>query len=140
MLPSGANDLVSAPAVTLTVGSPNRVASAGARKSGVRPPVKTMAEPSEFRVSFVGPVTFSLMVFPVLRFVYEIFKEPVSRKIMDPSEALRILTKSLSTTGVTCTTNPQNSAGSVKGAAGTTCHWGPRARAGEAVTTPPDMP
>ena len=42
---------------------------------------------------------------------------------------------------LTSIVNPQNAASSWKGAAGTISHLGPRAaRAGEAVTTPPNMP
>jgi hypothetical protein len=35
-----------------------------------------------------GPVAFSVMAVPVLRFVNETFREPVTRLVIDPSEAL----------------------------------------------------
>src|SRR5215472_6440489 len=80
---------------------------------------------------------FSVMVFPVCKFVNEAPKAPAKRKVMDPSAVLRILVYSLLTPGVTRTSNPQNDADRVKGVAGPNCHPSPRARAGEAVTTPP---
>jgi hypothetical protein len=139
MLPSGAAEPVTAPAVTLTVGSPNRFASAGARKTPVRPLTAKRAEPSANTVNFASPDTFSVMVFPVCRFVYETLKKPVRRKIIDPSEAFSSFSNLLSAWGVTRTLNPQNGAGKVKGcSAGRNCHLGPRARAGEAVITPPE--
>src|SRR5262249_26549468 len=87
-----------------------------------------------------GPDMFSVMVFPVCKFVNEAPKAPAKRKVMDPSAVLRILVYSLLTPGVTRTSNPQNDADRVKGVAGPNCHPSPRARAGEAVTTPPGAP
>src|SRR5262249_42997958 len=83
---------------------------------------------------------FAVMVFPVLRFVFVKVKLPVTRRVIDPSAALRTLKYSLSTGKVTPIWNPQKSAGTVKGCPALNCHLGPRARAGAAVTTPPNMP
>src|SRR5215470_123097 len=130
----------SLPAVTLTVGSPNRFASAGARMKGpFRPVCTSVIEPSECMVAFPGPFSGTVMVFPVCRFVYEAVTAPVKRKVMDPSAVLRTLVNSLLTGTATRSLNPQNDAGRVKGGNGPGgCHLGPRpARAGEAVTTPP---
>jgi len=77
MLPSAAIDPVSAPAVTLTVGSPKRFASAGVRKFPVRPLAAKIADPSGDTVNFTGPDAFSVMVFLVYRFVNETVKKPV---------------------------------------------------------------
>jgi hypothetical protein len=46
-----------------------------------------IAEPSGDKVTFTGPDTFSVMDFPVCRFVYETLKKPVWRKVIEPSEA-----------------------------------------------------
>src|SRR5262249_18117376 len=140
MVPSGAVVWLNAPTVTLTVGSPNRLASAGARKTPTCPRSAKTMEPSEPTVTFPGPDKFSVMVLPVLTFVNEAELNPVTRKVIEPSEALRTLTNSLFTTGATRTLNPQNDAGKVKGSAAVNCHFGPRAKAGAAVTTPPKMP
>jgi DNA-binding CsgD family transcriptional regulator len=124
------------------VGRPNRFASAGVRKDELRPRDTAVTEPSACVVNVPDADAFSVMAFPVLRFVYECLNEPVTRKIMDPSEALSTLMNSLLTGVVTRTLNPQNAAGRViAGGAGKTSHLGPRpARAGEAVTTPANMP
>src|SRR5579859_6117217 len=140
MVPSAATDSVSLPTVTLTVGSPNRCASAGVRKIPLCPPAVTVREPSGNTVGFDGPDEFSVMVFPVARLVNENLTEPVLRKVVDPSEVLRILKNDLSTGKLTRILNPQNAADSVKGFAAANCHFGPRASAGPAVTTPPNMP
>src|SRR5262249_28148695 len=83
---------------------------------------------------------FAVMVFPVLRFVFVKVRLPVVRKVMDPSAALRILKYSLSTGKDTPIWNPQKSAGRMTGPGGgaLNCHLGPRARAGAAVTIPPN--
>src|SRR5215467_1569102 len=139
MLPAALAENASLPAVTLTVGSPNRVAWTGVRKKGpFRPVCTSVIEPSAPMVAFPGPFILSVMAFPVCRFVNETVMAPVKRNVLDPSAVLRILVYSLLTTVVTRTLNPQNDAGRVKGAAGPNCHLCPRpARAGEAVTTPP---
>ena len=90
-VPSAATEDVCAPAVTLTVGSPNRAASAGARKSGFRPLAATVTEPSGKVVNVPGPDVFSVMLFPVVRFVNEEVKEPVTSSIVEPSGVLRSL-------------------------------------------------
>src|SRR5262245_22034514 len=139
MTPFAATENASLPAVTLTVGSPNRLASAGERKKGpFRPVCTSVIEPSEPMVAGPGPFIVSVIVFPVCRLVNETVTAPVKRKVMDPSAVLRILVNSSLTTVVTRTLNPHNDAGKVKGSAEPSCHLGPRpARAGEAVTTPP---
>src|SRR5690348_2511983 len=136
MAPLESSENVCLPARTLTVGSPNRFASAGERNDGLRPRDATVTEPSACVVNLADADAFSVMAFPVLRFVYECLNEPVKRKVMDPSAALRILMNSLSTGVVTRTLNPQSAAGRViAGGAGKTSHLGPRpARAGEAVS------
>src|SRR2546430_17695562 len=85
---------------------------------------------------------FSVMVFPVPGFVNEAVKDPVVKVATDPSGVLSSLLYSLLTGKLTLTSNPQNmSPGRVKGWFCTISHLGPRpARAGEAVTTPPNMP
>src|SRR5215468_3677913 len=100
----------------------------------------SMTEPSGFTVIFAGPDPFKVMVFPVSRFVNETVSVPVTRKVVDPSEVWSIVTNSLSATAAAPTSNPQYVAGRVKGAAGKTCQFGPRARAGDAVISPPAMP
>src|SRR5215470_4435122 len=141
MLPSGAIETDRAPAVTLTVGSPKRTASAGVRASPLRPFSSAITEPSGKTVSFAGPDMFSVMVLPVSRFVADMANEPVAKVVMDPSEAFSTLTNSLLTGKVIRTSNPQNAAGRViAGGAGETCHLGPLASAGEVITTPPNMP
>src|SRR5215470_10218309 len=132
----------SLPAVTLTEGSPNRVASAGDKMKGpFRPVCTSVMEPSAWMVAFPGPFSGTVMVFPVCRFVYEAVTAPVKRNVVDPSAVLRTLVYSLLTGNVTRSLNPQNDAGRVKGGPPGGCHLGPRpARAGEAVTTPPSMP
>ena len=56
----------SLPAVTLTVGSPNRLASAGERMKGpFRPVCTSVIEPSAPMVAFPGPFSGTVMVFPV---------------------------------------------------------------------------
>src|SRR5215467_15642993 len=118
---------VSLPAVTLTVGSPNRCASAGDRMKGpFRPVCTSVKEPSGWPKNFPGPFSGTVMVFPVCRFVYETVTAPVKRNSMDPSAVLRTLVYSLLTTVVSRSLNPQNDAGRVKGAAGPICHLGPR--------------
>src|SRR5262249_15049669 len=78
---------------------------------------------------------------PAPRFVNVILREPVTRVVMDPSEALSTFSYSLAAGSVTRILNPQNNAGRVKGFSSWNSHLGPRpARAGEAVTTPPSMP
>src|SRR5689334_6604169 len=101
-----------------------------------RPSSSVVAEPSGKNVAVPGPEMFEVMVFPLLRFVFVTVSAPVMRKVIDPSAALRSLMYSLSTGKDTPIGNPQKSAGRVKGCPGTNCHLGPRARAGEAVTTP----
>jgi hypothetical protein len=82
----------SLPEVTLTVGSPNRFASAGARMKGpFRPVCTSVIEPSECMVAFPGPGVFSVMVFAVCRFVNEVSAAPVKRKVLAPSAVLRTL-------------------------------------------------
>jgi hypothetical protein len=71
---------------------------------------------------FPGPDSFSVIVFPVFRFVCDVVREPVTSVAIDPSEALRSLAYSLSTGKVTRTLNPQNVAGRVNGAAGRNVH------------------
>src|SRR5262245_44556403 len=123
------------------MGSPNRVAWAGVRKSPLRPLAATVAEPSACVIIFPGPDTFCVRAFPVLRLVKVNLSEPLTRVIMDPSEALNTLAYSLSTGKVTPILNPQNDAGTVNGFAGRNSHLGPRpARAGVAVTTPASRP
>src|SRR5215467_297180 len=131
---------VNAPVVTLTVGSPNRCALAGVRNIKLCPLAAKVAEPSERTVNFEGPDKFSVMAFPVLRFVNEALAEPVKRRVMDPSETLRTLPNFLLTTGTVRILNPHKNAGSVNPFAGIKCHLSPRARAGAAVSTPPNMP
>src|SRR5215469_1541233 len=106
MFPSGSIEYVSAPARTATVGRSNRCASSGEKMTGVRPLVATMPEPSALVVSLADADAFSVMVFPVLRFVYECANEPVMRKTMDPSGVLRIFANSL-LMDVIRTGNPQ---------------------------------
>src|SRR6516164_3858686 len=139
-VPSGASDSVSAPAVTLTVGSPKRAASAGVRMAKFGPFRSSMTDPSGFTVIFAGPDPFKVTVFPVSRFVNEPVSWPVTRKVVDPSEVWSIVTNSLSATAAAPTSNPQYVAGRVKGDAGKACQFGPRARAGDAVISPPAMP
>src|SRR5262249_36726077 len=50
--PAESNEIASLPARMLTVGSPNRLASAGVKKAGVRPRPTSVPEPSAFAVSF----------------------------------------------------------------------------------------
>src|SRR5437588_3324947 len=122
------------------MGSPNCLAWAGVRANRVSPLNANTDEPSAKVVNLDGPEMFTVIVFPVPWFVSEAVKAPVVRVITDPSEALSSLLYSLLTGRLTPMSNPQNVAGRVKGSAGTTSHLGPRARAGEAVTTPPNMP
>src|SRR5262249_37246475 len=83
----------------------------------------------------------TVMLFPVCRFVYEAVTAPVNRNVLDPSAVLRTLVYSLLTGKATRSLNPQNDAGRVKGGPPGGCRWGPRpARAGEAVTAPPNRP
>src|SRR5215467_3986832 len=139
--PSAATVVVSAPAVTLTGGSPNRCACAAVRKFSLWPLAVMVTEPSAWVVSFPGPDTFSVMAFPVLRFVYVDLREPVTRVITDPSEALSSLAYSLATAKVTRILNPQNDGGTVNGLGCRSSHLWPRpARAGDAVSTPVNMP
>src|SRR5215470_16876943 len=127
----------SLPAVTLTVGSPNRFASAGERMKGpFRPVCTSVIEPSACMVAFPGPFIFSVMVFPVCRFANETVTAPVKRNVLDPSAVLRILVYSLLTTVVTRILNPQNDAGRVKGFAGPVCHLCP-GRRGPGRPSPP---
>src|SRR5690242_5853366 len=118
MVSSGASDIVSAPEVTLTVGSPNRFASAGARMGASCPLPATVSEPSGYAISRPGPEMFSVIAFPVCRFVYEAVREPVMSVVTDPSELLRTLPYSRLTGKDTPIGNPQKSAGRVNGAAG----------------------
>src|SRR5215470_13991750 len=113
--PVAASVVVSAPAVTLTGGSPNRFAWVAVRNSPLWPLAVTVAEPSAFVIIFPGPDTFSVMAVPVLRFVYVALREPVTSVITDPSEALSSLAYSLATGKVTPILNPQNDAGTVNG-------------------------
>src|SRR5262249_9154354 len=100
-----------------------------------------VTEPSGWVVSFAGPDTFSVMAFAVLRFVYVNLAEPVTRLIMEPSEALSSLMYSLPTGMVTRILNPHHDLGTVTGLPCSSCHLGPRpARAGAAVSTPANMP
>src|SRR5215467_2328130 len=99
-----------------------------------------MTEPSAKVVTFSGPERLTAMVFPVRKFVFDTVDAPVIRVVMDPFVAWRILLYSLFTGKLTLILNPQKIAGRVKGAAGANCHLGPRARAGAAVTTPPNRP
>src|SRR6516225_5629026 len=142
MFPFASNENVSLAVRMLMVGRPKRFASAGVRKDELRPRDTAVTESSACPVNFEDADAFSVMVFPVLRFVYECLNEPVKIKVMDPSAAFRTLMNSLSTGVVTRTLNPQNDAGKVvAGGAGKTSHLCPRpASAGEAVTTPPNMP
>ena len=104
----------SRPAVTLTAGSPNRVASAGDRMNGpFRPVCTSVIAPSACMVAFPGPFSGTAMVFPVCRFVYETVTAPVKRNVVDPSAVLRTLVYSLLTGKATRTLNPQNEAGKV---------------------------
>src|SRR5215470_456466 len=70
---------------------------------------------------------FAVMVFPVLRFVFDKVKLPVMRRVMDPSAALRTLKYSLSTGKNTPIWNPQKSAGRMTspGGGALNCHLGP---------------
>src|SRR5262249_25639732 len=72
-----------------------------------------------------GPDAFSVTVFPVCSFVNETFKALVVRKIIDPSEALSTLVSSLMA-GTALTLNPQYTAGTVPGSAGSSSHLWPR--------------
>src|SRR5215470_3274608 len=100
-----------------------------------------MTEPSGRNVIFPGPEMFAVMDFPVLRFVFVKVKLPVTRRVIDPSATLRTLKYSLSTGKVTPIWNPHKSPGTVKGCPALNCHLGPRpAKAGAAVTTPPNIP
>src|SRR5262249_47378003 len=140
-MPLAPTDSVRAPAVTLTPGSPNRFWSAGARKIPLCPLPYRVMEPSGGWITFAGPDTFSVMAFPVPGFVNVILREPVTRVVMDPSEALSTFSYSLAAGSVTRILNPQNNAGRVKGFSSWNSHLGPRpARAGEAVSSPPSMP
>jgi len=104
----------SLPAVTLTVGRPNRFASAGVRMKGpFRPVCTSVIEPSACMVAFPGPFSGTVMVFPVRRFVYEAVTAPVKRNVVDPSACLRTLVYSLLTGKATRSLNPQNDAGRV---------------------------
>src|SRR5215471_15300580 len=141
MVPSAAKDAVSLPVGTLTVGRPNRFASAGLSSIAGWPVPFTVTEPSACVVILKAVDAFTVMAFPVLRFVNAILREPVISVVLDPSAVLRTLMDSLSTAGVTRILNPQNFAGRVKGPDSTISHLGPRpARAGEAISTPPSMP
>src|SRR6476659_4644302 len=108
MLPSGAIETVRAPAVTPKVGNPKRAASAGVRAIGLSPVAVVVMEPSGRTVVCEGPDMFSVMVFPVSRFVDEAIKEPVTSVVMNPFEAVSILANSRSTGKVTWISNPQN--------------------------------
>src|SRR5215469_5004211 len=123
------------------VGNPNRFAAAGGLKIGLRPRAATVKEPSAFVVILADADAFSVTALPVLRFVYDCLNLPVNSWVMDPSAVLRILMNCLLSAGLTRTLNPQNPAGRVKVGDEKTCHLGPRpARAGEAVSTPANMP
>src|SRR5215467_14819547 len=142
MLPAALAENASLPAVTLTVGSPNRFAWAGVRMKGpFRPVCTSVIEPSAPMVAFPGPFWGTVMAFPVCRFVYEAVTAPVNRNVVDPSAWWRTLVYSWLTGNATRSLNPQYNAGRVKGGPPGGCHLGPRpARAGEAVTTPASMP
>src|SRR5215470_3931452 len=96
----------------------------------------SMMEPSGLTVIFAGPDPFKVTVLPVSRFVNEPVSWPVTRKVVDPSEAVSVSKNSLSATATAPTPNPQYVAGRVNGGAGKTCQLGPRARAGDAVISP----
>src|SRR5215831_8385574 len=121
--------------MTLTVGMPNRFASAGVKNSPVWPVTSLAIEPSAYMVAFPGPDTFSVMAFPVLKFVNEIFKEPLSRTVKDPSADLSSLAYSLLTRKTTRTLKPQEDLSRVNGLACNNPHLGRAARAGDAVST-----
>src|SRR5262252_2417618 len=87
MAPLESSENVCLPARTPTVGSPNRFASAGERKDGLRPLDVTVTEPSACAVNFAD--AFSVMAFPVLRFVYECLNEPVLSMPLSPRRARR---------------------------------------------------
>src|SRR5215471_8908250 len=136
MVPSAAKDAVSLPVGTLTVGRPNRFASAGASSIAGWPVPFTVTEPSACVVILKDAAAFAVMAFPVLRFVNVILREPVMSVVVDPSAVLRTLMNSLSTAGVTRILNPQNFAGRAKGPDSTISHLGPRpARAGGGCRT-----
>src|SRR5262249_6002812 len=98
-------------------------------------------EPSACVVTFPGPLSFTVMALPVLRFLSEVFSEPVVRVVVDPSAALSVLVYSLRTGKATRTLNPQKDLFRVNGPASSRSHLGPRpARAGDAVSTPANMP
>src|SRR5215475_1164160 len=140
MLPSAATEVVLLPSSTPTEGSPKRAALAGPMRASLRPFSIVVKEPSGNPIVLPGPDTFSVMVFPFSRFVNESITDPVNRPIRVPSEALSIFSNSLLTGKVTRISNPQYAAGRVTGDLGWNCHLGPRASAGDAVTTPPDKP
>src|SRR5215472_9064605 len=141
MAPLGATVSVTGPVVTVSVGRPNRRASAGRKNSPLCPFSVMVAEPSGAVVTFPGPDRFSVMAFPARRLVNVAVSAPVVRVVIDPSAALKILAYSWWTGRVTPTLNPQYRASRVKGRNGSSCHLGPRpARAGEAVSAAARMP
>src|SRR5262249_60702030 len=103
--PFASNDIVCAPAVTPTGGTPNRCASAGERTTPACPLLLRVKDPSGNIVSVSGPEMFEVTVFPVLRFVADTVNEPV--KSMVPSAALRILPYALLTGKLSPIANPQ---------------------------------
>src|SRR6266516_3488020 len=91
-------------------------------------------------MNFAGHV-LTVTLLPFAGFVKVFFKAPLDRMIMDPSAVLSSFWNCLLTSCVPWTSNPQNSAGTVKvGGKSRNSHPSPRppARAGAAVATPPD--
>src|SRR5215472_3509518 len=131
---------VTGPAVANMPGSPVSRCSAGERSAGPRPVDRKLEEPSALTVTFAGPEVFTVTLFPLAGFEKVIFAAPVNRKSEDPSVALSSLTNTLSTSCLAWTRNPQFVL-SKPGKKSRNCHPPPRppARAGEAVTTPPNM-
>src|SRR5262245_60717441 len=131
---------VTGPAVANMPGSPVSCCSAGERSAGPRPVDRKLEEPSALKVTFAGPEVFTVTLLPFAGFEKVIFAAPVNRKIEDPSVVLSSLTNTLSTSCVAWTRNPQFVL-SKPGKKSRNCHPSPLppARAGEAVTTPPNM-
>src|SRR6266536_3693989 len=143
--PSASSVAVTLPAQTDTGGTPKTAASAGVRMSAVGPvSARVMVIPSGLTVSFVGSGEFTEMLFPLSGFVQVPFKEPLNRKIMDPSGAVNPFPNALTTSNLSTIGNPQKSAGRVKVWVSSpwNSHPSPRppARAGVAVASPPSMP
>ena len=108
MFPSASSVAVIRPAKTDTGGTPKTAASAGVRMTAVGPvPVRVMVIPSGLTVAFVGPGAFTEMLFPLAGFVQVPFKEPLNRKIMEPSGAVNPFPNALLTSNVSTIRNPQ---------------------------------